>query len=160
MVQIFWKQTKITVRNSMIILTFNNKKYSYPIWSEDLVFKLNTKRVSVHFDKENMSKIYLFDEDNHGFLTSLKMNYDVQFSAVSKTAKDEIEIKKHGNKKKLLKNSFVEKNRIEQEYLSKKYGVEFADGDKHPGRIIHLNENKKKKNGSYFRKGTLEIIND
>ena len=54
----------------------------------------------------------------------------------------------------------MDNDRIEKEYLSKMYGVEFTDGDKVTGRIIHLNENKKKNRGSYFEEGSLEVIVD
>lgn len=159
-VQMFWNKTKITIRKSMVNLTVNKINFSYSIWSEAFIYKLNGRKVYVHFYPADMSEVFLFDEDNHSFLCKLKKDHKVQLASVSQSEKDQLEIKKYGGRKKSAKQKIIDRNKRERDFLSERYGVELSEENSKEGKIIHLNEKNQPSKGIYFKKGTLKLVND
>ena len=159
-VQIFWKKTRITIRKSMVNLTVNKVDYKYSNWSEDLIFKLNGRKVIVRYDSDDMSVVYLYDEENHFFLCKLQKDHKIQMASVSQTEKDILEIKKYAGRKKSTKERIKDRNRREREYLYEMYGVELTQSNSEIGKIIHLNDTKKINKGIYFGEATLREIKD
>ena len=70
---LFWKQTRVKVKQSMIILTEgarSQNKHQYIIYDESLRLSLNLTEVSVCYQKEDRSIIKIFDE-NDNWITDL-----------------------------------------------------------------------------------------
>jgi hypothetical protein len=156
-VKIFWKSTIIKVRKSMINLTINKAKFSYSIWEEKLIYQLNNKQVRVFYDKEELGEIYLFDLKKDVFISVLRKDAQVQMSIVSQTAKDKLDLIKYSSKKKAIKKKIAENNQREKDFLSDIYGIEVNDSEH--GKVIHVNSKIISK-GSFFSKGSLEVINN
>lgn len=68
---IFFSTRHLLVRRSMICFHVDRKRHTYTIHNHLMANKLNNSSVNVRFDKENPSRIYLFQPENNEYLGSL-----------------------------------------------------------------------------------------
>jgi len=99
----FFKSKTLKIRRSMLTIRQEGIKYEYTIKNRALFEKTNNTKVLVKYDANDMSMVYLFDEETGEFLSKLFQDYAIDLVA---TKKDLGRIKVH---------SIMIKNRIKEQ---------------------------------------------
>lgn len=94
---LFHKETSVTVRQSKVTISINKKKFYYTIDNLYLQNKLNTAKVRVRYDYNNLEKIDVFDLNSDKYITTLIRDNEINILADDN---DKKEINKHYQKLK------------------------------------------------------------
>ncbi len=82
--------------------------YSYSIYKEEILLKVNFKKVIVRYDTSDMSVAYLFSTDDE-FLSTIEPTPNGEVTTFNQTEKGKENLKKHFVEKKKLVNGIEEK---------------------------------------------------
>jgi len=100
---IFYKNKKIKIRNSMLIMRVVSR-HTYTIHNILMAEKLNNTYVIVRYDENDPSNIYLFNIKSNQYLGCLKVDVPID---IIPSSKDLVRIKKHNeNIRKRIQSSF------------------------------------------------------
>lgn len=116
---LFWKNTQITVRNSMIRLIVRKQQYFYTIYDNDLKLRYNGQEVKVYFDETDLNRIQLFDLHTGAYICECRHVLDVYSANANQTPETALNIIKSEAHNNSLKTHIKARTALKAEAANK-----------------------------------------
>ena len=152
-VQMFWLQKKVKVSRGKIKIEVQKNTYHYDVYDYNSLDKINGQTVTVRYEKEDLSKIHVFDAESDEYICECKQNVPVHAAQCEQTQEDKERIIKKSSHYKGYLNHIQKKGK----QLAKE--AKQINGNKEPEFINPLSFAKEDINNAESR-AMLEYFKD
>lgn len=111
--QLFWNKKTITIRNSMATIQIEGRVHRYEIEDFNLRLALNSQKVNVRYDKNDLEQIYLFDSRNNEYLCEAHRYRDISAAYVERSEEENKYLLSKGSQNQKFKRALKQAKPIE-----------------------------------------------
>ncbi len=179
---LFGLTKEVTVNMGCVKITHLLKTYSYNIYEEEILLRINYTKIRVRFLPTNLKKILVFDLNNDEYIATLKLYVKISKAKIDRDKESNIRLNDHIHRTKEIQQYFADRTRkiyekskknnenlppkITEFIPSKKEDINNTSDKILSENIENLQKNKKQKKvqkdlsffNLYTQKGTLKII--